>query len=95
MSHKSEIKVYLPQTMIGELERKKSAGLRSRFIQQAIREELDRREKATLMDWEPYVLISNAIHRLDDRNQTEDIYLDLLQLVLDNLMLDVLKPVVK
>ena len=41
MSKKSEIKVYLPTKMIGELESRKRAGIRSKFIEKAIRKSLD------------------------------------------------------
>ena len=88
ISHKSEIKVYLPIKMIGELERKKQAGQRSRFIEQAIREKLDRREKASLLDWTPKVLISNARYRLSGDESIinyPEILDKLLELILEEL----------
>jgi len=85
ISHKSEIKVYLPIIMIGELERQKRAGHRSKFIEQAIREKLDRRDKASLLDWEPRVLIANAQYRLGDEGKIPEVHIELLQLVIDEL----------
>jgi len=71
--------------MIGELEREKRAGQRSRFIERAIREKLDRRDKASLLDWEPRVLIANALYRLGDDGKLPKIHIELLQLVIDEL----------
>jgi len=41
MSYKTEIKVYLPVKMVGELERYKRTGSRSSFIEKAIKMKLD------------------------------------------------------
>ena len=41
MSYKTEIKVYLPVKLVGELERYKRTGTRSKFVENAIRMKLD------------------------------------------------------
>lgn len=45
MSRKTEIKVYLPTKLVGELEPRKRAGIRSKFIEQAIRSRLKKEEE--------------------------------------------------
>lgn len=40
MAYKTEIKVYLPVKLVGELERYKRTGTRSQFIEKAISEKL-------------------------------------------------------
>ena len=50
MSYKTEIKVYLPVKMVGELERYKRAATRSKFIEKAIRMKLDNIEGHKLED---------------------------------------------
>ena len=51
MSKKQEIKVYLPAKMVGELESRRKAGVRSKFIADAIRGKLDKRSEASPFDF--------------------------------------------
>ena len=44
MKYKTEIKVYLPVQMVGELHQHKLSGTRSKFIEQAIRNRIDGRD---------------------------------------------------
>ena len=50
MSRKSEIKVYLPTKLVGELESRKRAGIRSKFIEEAIRKRLKKEEEFDIWD---------------------------------------------
>jgi len=50
MSKKMEIKVYLPSKLVGELESRKRAGIRSKFIEKAIRKRLKNEEEFDLWD---------------------------------------------
>jgi len=64
MNQKSEIKVYLPIKMIGELDRKKQAGQRSKFIEKAIREKIDRVSDFDIWDCEIRDVLDEAVVRL-------------------------------
>jgi metal-responsive CopG/Arc/MetJ family transcriptional regulator len=86
MSQKSEIKVYLPLKLIGQLEGRKQLGMRSRFIEDAIQEKLRRQEEASLMDWPIIVLLCNARERMDLDTGYSKIYRTLLQLVIDEVL---------
>jgi metal-responsive CopG/Arc/MetJ family transcriptional regulator len=57
MSRKSEIKVYLPPRLVGELEGRKRMGTRSLFIQRAIDSYLRKTEKLGLEEMNPIVLL--------------------------------------
>ena len=50
MSYKTEIKVYLPVKMVGELERYKRTGSRSSFVEKAIRRKLDGLDTISMHD---------------------------------------------
>ena len=50
MAYKTEIKVYLPVKLVGELERYKRTGTRSQFIEKAIEQKLQATEGFTLKD---------------------------------------------
>ncbi len=50
MSYKTEIKVYLPVKMVGELEIYKRTGTRSQFIEKAIEQKLTGLEGLSLSD---------------------------------------------
>lgn len=50
MRQKVEIKVYLPYLMVGELESRKKQGLRSKFVEDAIRNRLDGEENFSFRD---------------------------------------------
>lgn len=50
MVYKTEIKVYLPVKLVGELERYKRTGKRSEFIQLAIESKLQNLEDVSLAD---------------------------------------------
>ena len=64
MSKKTEIKVYLPMKMVGELEAKKRAGVRSEFIRNAIRRSLDKESEFDIWDLDSNDIIDEAIIRL-------------------------------
>jgi len=51
MARKGEIKVYLPEKMIGELEGRKRMGTRSKFIQNAVEKYLRQREEVSPYDF--------------------------------------------
>jgi metal-responsive CopG/Arc/MetJ family transcriptional regulator len=72
MSQKSEIKVYLPLKLIGELEGRKKIGMRSRFIEQAIREKIARFTGSTLEDWTLLSLLCGARDRMRVGTMSED-----------------------
>ena len=50
MRRKIEIKVYLPYMMVGELESRRKANQRSKFIEDAIRAKLDGEEAFRVQD---------------------------------------------
>ncbi len=64
MSRKGEIKVYLPQKLIGELEGRRRAGTRSKFIQHAIEKYLRQRSEVSPYDFTTVHLISTAAEKL-------------------------------
>ncbi len=84
-----EIKVYLPVHLVGELEARKRAGTRSRFIREAIQEKISRVEKATLDDWKSVVMLCCVRDRMRDMigkgvsSGESEIYQKLLQMVID------------
>ena len=65
MRQKIEIKVYLPYMMVGELESKKRAGKRSKFIEEAVRNRLDEEASFTINDI-PTRQIMAALQQRDD-----------------------------
>ena len=69
MRQKIEIKVYLPYMMVGELESRRKANARSKFIEEAIREKLDRVDtfdQSMLTDKQVFTLMySRLIDRQD------------------------------
>lgn len=79
MSQKSEIKVYLPLHLIGELESLKRNGNRSHFIEKAIREKLKNVQGAYMDDYQTKVLLAH----MRDRFNPEDLKHQLLQIILD------------
>lgn len=50
MAYKTEIKVYLPVKLVGQLERYKRTGTRSQFIEKAVRRKLDGLEELSMGD---------------------------------------------
>ena len=58
MRQKIEIKVYLPYMMVGELESRRKANQRSKFIEDAIRAKLDGEEAFRLRDVPPRRLLT-------------------------------------
>lgn len=64
MSRKSEIKVYLPTRMVGELESLKRAGVRSKFIHDAIRFRLDKEDEYEIWDVETVDVLNEAVARI-------------------------------
>ncbi len=57
MARKTEIKVYLPERLVGELEGRKRMGTRSKFIEQAIQDKLKKLDSATLQDYNPIAML--------------------------------------
>lgn len=57
MARKSEIKVYLPDRLVGELEGRRRMGTRSKFIEQAIQDKLKQMDCATLQDFNPIAML--------------------------------------
>lgn len=70
MSNKTEIKVYLPTRMVGELEQQKKAGLRSKFIKEAIRFKLDGEAEYDIRDVPTEEVLDSGVYRL--RSLTEE-----------------------
>lgn len=69
MRKKIEIKVYLPYLMIGELESRRKANARSKFIEEAIREKLDRVDsfdKSMLTDRQVFNLMYSRLLERED-----------------------------
>tara|TARA_Y100000361_G_scaffold100176_1_gene89956 strand:- start:623 stop:880 length:258 start_codon:yes stop_codon:yes gene_type:complete len=69
MRKKIEIKVYLPYEMVATLESRRKANNRSKFIEEAIQEKLDRKDefdKSMLTDREVYRLMYTRIIDKDD-----------------------------
>lgn len=64
MSKKTEIKVYLPTKMVGELESRKRAGVRSKFIRDAIRFKLNGEEEYDIADESFSVIIDECVVRM-------------------------------
>lgn len=91
MSRNQEIKVYLPVKLVGELEAKKRAGTRSKFIREAIQEKIKRVEKSSLDDWQSIVMLCCVRDRLFKSigygisKETSEIYQQLLQMIIDYL----------
>ena len=61
-----EIKVYLPYTMVGELERLRKQGKRSGYIESAIRAKLDEEDAFTVADLSTRRIISILLNRFQD-----------------------------
>ena len=66
MRQKIEIKVYLPYTMVGELERLRKQGKRSDYITKAIRAKLDAEDAFTVSDLSTRRIMSILMHRIQD-----------------------------
>ena len=69
MRQKIEIKVYLPYMMVGELESRRKANARSKFIEEAIREKLDRVDtfdKSMLTDRQVFTLMYTRLLDRED-----------------------------
>lgn len=66
MRQKIEIKVYLPYTMVGELERLRKQGKRSHYIESAIRAKLDDEDAFAVKDLSTRRVISILLSRFKD-----------------------------
>ena len=76
MARKQEIKVYLPTKMVGELESLKRAGVRSKFIKEAIRFRLDKKDEYDIWQVETVDVLNEAvsrIRRLEDEDREDAI----------------------
>jgi len=80
-SQKSEIKVYLPLKLIGELESKKRRGNRSRFIANAVREKLARVDSASMEDFSIVALLCFS----RDHDSLKPIHRELMQIIIEEL----------
>lgn len=63
MRQKIEIKVYLPIKMVGELETRRKNGLRSKFVEEAIRNHLDDESEFNVRDISNKQLMAALIAR--------------------------------
>lgn len=68
MRNKTEIKVYLPIKMVGELERHRQNNNRSYFIEKAIRARLDDEDAFSFSDISNRQLMAMLHSRLSERN---------------------------
>jgi metal-responsive CopG/Arc/MetJ family transcriptional regulator len=76
MRQKIEIKVYLPYMMVGELESLKRRGMRSKFIEDAIRTKLDGQEAFRPQDLPTRRVIALLLARYPDDDVLRTILLD-------------------
>jgi len=65
MRNKIEIKVYLPIKMVGELESRSKNGVRSKFIEAAIRARIDDEEAFKVSDIETRTLLAVLHSRIE------------------------------
>lgn len=72
MSKKVEIKVYLPAFLVGRLEEKKKAGIRSKFIENAILQRLKGEQEFDLWDCDSEEIIDEAVVRLRTKMLSSD-----------------------
>lgn len=83
MSKKTEIKVYLPTRMVGELESKKRYGVRSKFIEDAIRSRLNGEQEFDVWDVPDKELVDELVVRLRRLgNANPSIICDILRRIL-------------
>lgn len=68
MSRKTKINVLLPFKMVGELERFSKQGIRSEFIQKAIRDRLDKEESFDIRDVSTRQIMANLHQRMLKRD---------------------------
>ena len=74
---------------IGQLEEKKKAGIRSKFIKEAIQEKLSRVESGTLDDWSSKLMLMCVRDRLHKgigygiSKMESEIYQKMLQILID------------
>jgi metal-responsive CopG/Arc/MetJ family transcriptional regulator len=91
MARKTEIKVYLPDKLVGELEARRKAGIRSKFIAEAIRAQLDRRSEASPFDFELIHLLATCRDKVMKLSATQltmsqsALLCKLIQLIIDEL----------
>lgn len=79
MARKTEIKVYLPERLVGELEGRRRMGTRSKFIEQAIQDKLKKMNLASLQDFNPVAMLCFCRDLYADKKWVHDI----LQLVVN------------
>ena len=80
MARKSEIKVYLPDRLVGELVGRRRMGTRSKFIEQAIQDKLKKMDSASLQDFNPVAMLCFC---RDQHYANKPIIHDLLQLIIN------------
>ena len=81
MSGKTEIKVYLPSRLVGQLDSRKQAGVRSKFIKEAIEEKLSRRMSASPFDFSLLQLLCTCRDLLEAEGLTT--FVKILQAIID------------
>ena len=64
MSRKREIKVYLPEKMVGELEGRKRLGTRSKFMQEAIQFRINKVQEFDIWQLETMEILDEAVSRI-------------------------------
>ena len=84
MSQKSEIKVYLPTKLVGELETRKKAGIRSKFIKEAIQEKLNRRQDSSPFDFDLNHLLCTCRDMIY-QEKGKGFHTELLQLIIEEM----------
>ena len=82
MARKTEIKVYLPDRLVGELEGRRRMGTRSKFIEQAIFDKLRKMDNASLQDFNPVAMLCYCRDLYADKKWVHDI----LQLVVNEVI---------
>lgn len=70
MARKGEIKVYLPEKLIGELEGRRRMGTRSKFIQNAIEKYLRQRQEVSPYDYNLVNLLCVVRDKLQEQGLT-------------------------
>ena len=89
MSRKREIKVYLPEKMVGELEGRKRLGTRSKFIQESIQKNLHGISTTTPIDFGLVHLLCTCRDKIEARvgfgisSMESNIYSKMIQIIID------------
>lgn len=82
MSRKGEIKVYLPNKLIGELEGRRRQGTRSQFIQHAIEKYLRQRQEVSPYDFTLVHLLCTSRDKLRENGLTT--FANIIQAIIED-----------